>query len=804
MVEAAAREERRLPSARGCTERVRRLRQEILTTPWEVCIERARCFTDVYQESAEEPIELRRALAFRKTLEETSIQICDGELLVGHRTSKRVGSPLFPEVKPAWIEAELDLFSTRELQQFHVSDRDKATLRSEVLPFWRGRGARERFSALISPEAENALGTGAFFLEHEFANGVGHCSPNYQMLVELGLNGVEREIEEHMGRLDVTTRDGMKKRSFLRAASIACDGMIRFAARYGELASQMAREEGDPKRRQELSKIAEICARVPAEPPRTFWEALQAIWFLHLGVMLDDGGVAHAWGRLDQILLPFLLRDMEQGGLTREAALELIECLFLKATETVNLLEGIAAIAIGGNNTFIELTIGGVDRQGRDATNELSLLFLDAVEEMKTIQPNCAARLHPDTPEEFRRRVADVMAGGSVSLQVVNDEVIVDAYTGKGVTLGDARDYAIIGCVEPTPSGLSYASTDAFFFNTALCLEMVLGGGRSMLFGAAGADTGDPRSFQSFREVMEAYRAQIAHFIRHLATCFQAIGQAHRELLPCPFQSAMIRDCLEKGLDVKEGGARYNFTGGNAIGTAIVADSLMAIKKFVFDEKKISMAEMIEILQKDFEGREDTRLMFLNRAPKYGNDEDEVDEIAGELVDIFSSELDKYPNPRGGSFSTSLYSVTAHVAMGGMISATPDGRKGSTPLSVGISPAHGRDRGGPTLSMKSAAKIDYRKVLNGSAFNLKFHPSALRGEEQRRNFSNLMRTYFRLGGQQLQVDVVDAETLRAAQEHPEEHQDLIVRVAGYSARFIDLNRAAQDEFIARTEQCEVG
>lgn len=803
MAEAALGEQRHLPSARGCTERVRRLRREILTTPWQVCIQRARCYTDVYRASSEEPIEVRRALAFAETLEETPIQICDGELLVGHRTSKRVGAPLFPEVKPAWIEAELDLFSSRELQRFQVSDEDKAVLRSEILPFWRERGARDRFSELLPPETEKALGAGVFFIEHEFSNGVGHCSPNYAMVLELGLNGIRKRVEDQLRTLDTATPDGSERRDFLRAASIACEGVIRFAARYGELAGELARGESDPKRRGELSEIAEICARVPAEPPRTFWEALQAIWFVHIGVMLDDGGVAHALGRLDQILLPFLLEDMQRGDLTRGGALELIECLFLKASETVDLLEGIATIGIGGNTTFIELTIGGVDRQGRDAANELSFLFLDAVEEMKTIQPNCAARLHADTPEGFRRRVADVMAGGSVSLQVVNDDVIVDAYAGKGVNPEDARDYAIIGCVEPTPSGLTYASTDAFFFNTVLCLEMVLGGGRSPMLGTEGANTGDPRSFRSFREVMDAYRVQIAHFVRHLSICFQAIGQAHSELLPCPFQSAVIRDCVEKGMDVKKGGARYNFTGGNAIGTAIAADSLMALKRFVFDEKRISMAEMIEILQKDYEGCEDTRLMFLNRAPKYGNDDDEVDEIARELVDIFSGELDKYPSPRGGSFSTSLYSVTSHVAMGGMISATPDGRKRSAPLSVGISPAHGRDRGGPTLAVKSVAKIDYRKVVNGSAFNLKFHPSAVRGGKQRESFSNLIRTYFRLGGQQLQVDVVDADTLRAAQESPEQYQDLIVRVAGYSARFVDLNRAMQDEFIARTEQPEI-
>jgi formate C-acetyltransferase len=803
MTQAATQREQHLPSARGCTERVRRLRQEILATPWEACIERARCYTGEYQRNAEQPIEVTRALAFRRTLEETPIQIYSGELLVGHRTSKRVGSPLFPEVKPTWIEAELDLFSSRELQQFRISKEDKAVLRSEILPFWRTRGARERFSALLPPEAENAFGAGVFFLDNEFANGVGHCSPDHGMLVKLGLRGIGREIEERMAGLDLASPEGAKKREFLRAASIACDGMLRFAARYAGLASEMAREESNPERKQELSKIAEICSRVPAEPPRSFWEALQAIWFAHLGVMLDDGGVAHALGRLDQILLPLLQKDMRQGDLTREAALELIECFFLKTSETVDLLEGMATIGIGGNTTFIEITIGGLDRQGRDATNELSFLFLDAVEEMKTIQPNCAARLHAETPEEFRRRLAEVIAGGSVSLQAVNDEVIVDAYTRKNVSLEDARDYAIIGCVEPTPSGLTYASTDAFFFNTPLCLEMVLGGGKGLLLGTEGAATGDPRAFETFKDLMEAYRAQVAHFIHQLALCFQAIGQAHRELLPCPFQSAMIRDCVAKGLDVKQGGARYNFTGGNAIGTAIVADSLMAIKKFVFDEKRISMDEMIEILRSNFEGHEDTRLMFLNRAPKYGNDDDEVDEIAREVVDIFSGELDKYPNPRGGSFSTSLYSVTVHVAMGDLVSATPDGRKWQTPLSVGISPAHGRDRGGPTLAMKSAAKIDYRNVLNGSAFNLKFHPSALRGVEGVANFSNLMRTYFRLGGQQLQVDVVGADTLRAAQERPEEHQDLIVRVAGYSARFVDLSRAMQDEFIARTEQSEV-
>ena len=800
MAEVVEQPETHLPSALGCSERVRRLRQEILTVPWEVCIERARCFTDVYRTSAQEPIEVKRALALRKTLEETPIQICDGELLVGHRTGKRVGSPLFPEVKPSWIEVELDLFSSRELQRFQVSEEDKAILRSEVLPFWRTRGAREHLAALLPPETQDAFGAAVFFIDNEFANGVGHCSADYQSVVELGLSGIEDRIQQQLHGLDPTTRDGMKKRQFLRAASLACDGVIRFAMRHAELASELAREQTDPGRKQELLKIAEICRRVPAEPARSFWEALQAVWFVHTAVTLEDGGVAQAWGRLDQILLPLLRKDLQRGDLTRQGALELIECLFLKASETVNLLEGMATIGIGGNTSFIELTIGGVDQQGQDASNELSLLFLDAVEEMKTIQPNCAVRLHPETPEEFRTRVTDVMAGGSVSLQVVNDAVIVDAYARRGVALEDARDYAIIGCVEPTPSGVTYASTDAFFFNTALCLEMVLGGGKSSLLGSVGVDTGDPRAFETFREFMQAYKAQIAHFIRHMAVCFQAIGQIHRELLPCPFQSAVIRDCVENGLDVKAGGARYNFTGGNAVGTAIVADSLMAIKRFVFDERRVSMAEMIEILENNFEGREDTRLMFLNRAPKYGNDDDEVDEIARELVDAFAGELDKYPNPRGGSFSTSLYSVTTHVGMGHLISATPDGRKASTPLSVGISPAHGRDRGGPTLAMKSAAKIDYRNVLNGSAFNLKFHPSVLRGEEQRQSFGNLIRTYFRLGGQQLQVDVVDAETLRAAQEHPERYQDLIVRVAGYSARFVDLNLAMQNEFIARTEQ----
>jgi formate C-acetyltransferase len=801
---AAGEPERHLPPERGCTERVRKLRQEVLTSPWEACIERARCYTDVYKTNPEQPTPVTRALAFRKTLLEMPIRIYPGELLVGHRTSRRVGAPLFPEVKPSWIEAELDFFSSRELQQFRVSEADKATLRSEILPFWRGKGARDRFSALLSPESASALEAGVFVVENEFLNGVGHCSPDHQMVVELGLTGIADRIEQQLAGLDLTSREGSEKRQFLRAASIACNGMIRFAARYGELAAEMARGETEPERRQELSEIAETCRRVSAGPPRSFREALQVIWFAHLGVMLEDGGVAHAFGRLDQILWPLLREDLGRGDLTREGGLELIECLFLKASETVDLMEGIATIGIGGNTSFLEITIGGVDRQGRDAANDLSFLFLDAVKEMKTIQPNCAVRLHSETSEGFRSRVAEVMAGGSVSLQVVNDEVIIPAYTAKNVTPEDARDYAIIGCVEPTPSGLTYASTDAFFVNTVLCLEMVLGGGKSLLLGRPGADTGDPRGFESFRDVMDAYRAQVAHFIRHLAVCFQAIGAAHRDLLPCPFQSAVIRDCIESGLDVKQGGARYNFTGGNAVGTAIVADSLMAIKKFVFDDKKISMDEMIEILNSDFEGREDTRLLFLNRAPKYGNDEDEVDAIARELIDIFSGELDRYPNPRGGSFSTSVYSVTTHVAMGSLTSATPDGRKRSTPLSVGISPAHGRDRKGPTLAMKSAAKFDYRQILNGSAFNLKFHPSAIRGAEGVLNFSNLIRTYFRLGGQQLQVDVVGAETLRAAQERPEEYQDLLVRVAGYSARFVDLNRAMQDEFIARTEQSEVG
>ena len=306
MTQAAGEQERPLPPQRGCTERVRKLRQEVLTSPWEVCIERARCYTDVYRSNPEHPTEVIRALALRKTLEETPIQIYPGELLVGHRTGKRVGSPLFPEVKPAWIENELDLFSSRELQQFRVSEQDKAILRSEILPFWRNRGARDRFSALVPPEAEKALGAGVFVLENEFSNGVGHCSPDYRMVVELGLSGIGRKIEEQLAGLDPTTREETEKQQFLRAASIACDGMIRFAARYGELVAEMAREESEPERREELSKIAEICRRVPAEPPRSFWEALQALWFVHLGVMLDDGGVAHALGRLDQILWPLL------------------------------------------------------------------------------------------------------------------------------------------------------------------------------------------------------------------------------------------------------------------------------------------------------------------------------------------------------------------------------------------------------------------------------------------------------------------------------------------------------------------
>jgi pyruvate formate-lyase/glycerol dehydratase family glycyl radical enzyme len=776
--------------------RVERLRQRIVDAPREVCVERARYLTQSMAANWHVPALTRMSMALEHILENMSVVIRDDEVIVGCRSSKLKGAPLFPENKWKWIEGDLEAFSKRILQKVLITEEEQRELKQDILPFWRGRTVEDRLEERLPPDVADDMDKYVFTMVLEITYGIGHFTMNHARVLREGLSGIIAEAEERCDAL--TPEERLEDKGLFYDAVIrSLRATVRFANRYGDLAASLAEDEADPRRAEELRTMARVCRRVPEHPAETFHEAVQCVYFIHLVAQIESGGNSISLGRIDQILHPYYVADRQAVRITPEQARELLSLLFIKTNEIWNILE--EAFIPGGEGTegktTQNVTVGGVGVDGEDATNELSYIGLDAYADVRTVQPNFGVRLSSEAPEDFFQRAIEYAKDG-VLLHFFNDEAIIESLQRGGHALEDARDYGVVGCVEPNAQGKTFGSTFAVQFSGVKCLEFALSNGVDNIFGhQSGIESGAPRTFASFGHVWDAYEAQVSHFMGQMTKGMAVLDEAIAELVPSPFASAMIDGPMEKGVDLTWGGATYNSTGVQLIGFSNVVDSLYAIKKAVFEDGAMSLEELASCLAEDWDEAEDKRAYMLHKVPKYGNDIDEVDAMAARVLEHFCDEVLRHRGYRGGAFWPGVFTVGFHIAMGALAGASADGRCAGDALGNGITPTNGNALGGPTAVVNSVTKLPLGRIHNGVNLNMRFNPSGLRPE----TLVALVRTYFELGGCQVQFNMVDSATLRDAQAHPEKYRDLVVRVSGYSALFTGLSEMAQNEIISRME-----
>ncbi len=775
--------------------RVQRLKNRIILAPQEVCIERARYLTESMRKNWERhPLE-RISLALENILKNISVIIREDEIIVGCRTKKLKGAPLFPENKARWIEGDLDAFDQRQLQRALITEAEKSEMR-DILPFWKGRCVEDVMESILPEDVMEDMDKYIFTMMLEINYGIGHFTMSHEKVLAKGLKGIIAEAEEKLNQLSPVERKsekGILYQSMIRSMKAA----VHFANRYSMLASEMAAHETNEERAEELREIARVCSRVPENPAQSFHEAVQSVYFIHLIAQLESGGNSISLGRIDQILYPYYLKDKQAGNITPERAQELLSLLFIKTNEIWNVLE--EAFIPGGEGTegktTQNVTVGGMGIDGNDATNELSIIGLDAYADVRTVQPNFGVRICKKTPKPFFKKAADYARDG-VLMHFFNDEAIVENLVLSGHTLEDARNYGVVGCLEPSASGKNFGSTFAVQFNGVKCVELALSNGIDNIFGyQSGPETGDPAEFKSFDDVWKAYDTQMNHFINQMVKGMAVLDRSIAENVPSPFASAMVEGPMDKGIDLTKGGAVYNSTGVQLMGFANTADSFYSIKKAIFEDRKYTIGQLSEWLSTDWQDAEPKRSYFLKKIKKYGNDIDEVDEMAIRVADHFCDTLKKYKNYRGGSFWPGIFSVGFHISFGAFSAASPDGRHAGDVLGNGITPTTGNAISGPTAMMNSVAKLPLKRVFNGANLNIRFQGKKISTE----NLLSLVRTYFNRGGMQVQFNMVDSATLRKAQKTPEKYADLFVRVSGYSAEFTGLSEIAQNEIISRTE-----
>ena len=781
------------------TDRVRLLRQESLDAPATLSPERALLLTEFYSEERgllSAPV--RRAMAFRHLLEKKEIYIGNGEIIVGERGPAPKATPTYPEVCCHTLE-DLDVLDTREKIPFAVSRETRAIQEETLIPFWTGRTLRELIFREMTPEWRAAYEAGVFteFMEQRAP---GHTVLD-DKIYRRGFLDFIAEIREALESLDfLGDPEAHEKQEELRAMEIAAEAMISFAHRHALKAREMAEEESEAGRRKELLRIAEVCEHVPAHAPRDFWEALQAYWFVHVGVITE----LNTWdafnpGHLDQHLEPFYTKGLADGTLTRDFAEELLQCLWVKFNNhPAPPKVGVTAEESATYTDFAQINTGGLRADGSDAVNEVTYLVLDVVQEMRLLQPSSSVQLSKKNPDRFLRRAGRIVATGFGQPSIFNSDLIVQELVRQGKSVEDARAGGSSGCVEVGAFGKENYNLTGYF-NLPKVLELTLNRGMDPRTGVrVGIDTGDPGSWESFQELMGAFRRQLRHLIDVKVRGNNVIERLWARHIPTPFLSLIIDDCIRNGKDYHDGGARYNTSYIQGVGLGTITDALTALKYQVFEKKAISMGELLGALEDDFQGPEKLRLTLLERTPKYGNDDDYADAVMREVFEAYFDAVDGRPNTKGGTYRVNLLPTTVHVYFGSVVGATPDGRRAGKPLSEGISPVQGMDRKGPTAVLRSAAKMDHART-GGTLLNQKLSPGLLDTEEGLEKWVHLVRSYFRMDGHHVQFNVVDAETLRAAQANPEEYRDLIVRVAGYSDYFCDLGEALQEEIIARTE-----
>jgi pyruvate formate-lyase/glycerol dehydratase family glycyl radical enzyme len=780
------------------SERIARLREQSVTTRPYISTERAELLTDFYQNAGTYSPPVARALAFKHIVEKKTIYIGEGELIVGERGPAPKATPTYPELCCHSLE-DLDRLNSRERQPFTVGQDTRRIYKEKIIPFWKGKTMRERVFASVSEEWLNAFHAGVFteFMEQRAP---GHAVLDSKVYSK-GLIDFKEEIGYELNRLDYFADfDAYKKEQELKAMAITADALIMFANRHAEKAHKLAREEKDPKRKKELEEIAKICSHVPAHPPRTFWEAVQMYWFIHLGVIIE----LNVWdsfnpGRLDQHLYPFYKSDLEKKTITKAFARELLQCFWIKvnnqpAPPKVDITEEQSSTY----QDFALINVGGLTEPGGDAVNELSYVILEVVEEMRLIQPSACIQLSSKNPDRFLKKALTVVKAGFGQPSLFNTDVILQEFLHAGKSVSDARNGGPSGCVTISAFGKE-SCTLTGYCNWPKILEITLNNGIDPQTGKRiGIETGTPAEFTSFDEVLKAYRTQLKYFVDLKIKYNNVIERLYAAYMPAPFMSVLIDDCIRKGKDYHDGGPRYNSTYIQGVGIGTLTDSLSAIKYHIFDTKSLGMEELLTILKENFESSEKIRQLLLNKTPTYGNDDEYADSIAQDVFEAYFECVDGRPNTKGGHYRVNLLPTTVHIYFGHITGATPNGRKAGTPLSDGISPTQGADRNGPTAVFKSAAKIDHART-GGTLLNQKFMPSLLQDEAGIDKLAHVVRTYFRLGGHHVQFNVVDARTLRTAQENPENYKNLIVRVAGYSDYFVDIGRSLQDEIISRTE-----
>lgn len=760
------------------TNRIQRLKDALFASPREISLERALLYTASHQQTEGEPVILRRAKATAYILDHVNIAIRDEELIAGNRTVKPRAGIMSPEMDPYWLLKELDQFSTRPQDRFEIGEADKQIYRDVLYPYWEKRSMKDFINSQMTDEVKAAVGTQIFSV-NQTDKGQGHIIIDYPRLLNNGLGALVEQMREYCARDAQNT--------FYAAALILLEASQRHILRYAALAETLATVCDDASRREELRKIAEISRHNAEHKPQTFWQACQLFWYMNVILQYESNASSLSIGRFGQYMLPFYQASLTQGD-DPAFLKELLESLWVKCNDVVLLRSTSSARYFAGFPTGYTALLGGLTESGRSAVNVLSFLCLDAYQSVQLPQPNLGVRVNELIDRPFLLKTAETIRLGTGIPQIFNDEVVVPAFLNRGVSLEDARDYAVVGCVELSIPGKTYGLHDIAMFNLLKVMEIAM-------------QENEGNAALSYEGLLDHIRAKINHYIALMVEGSNICDIGHRDWAPVPLLSSFISDCLESGKDITDGGARYNFSGVQGIGIANLSDSLHALKGLVFEQHRLSFDELLAVLKANFatpEG-EKVRARLINRFEKYGNDIDDVDNISAELLRHYCKEVEKYRNPRGGQFTPGSYTVSAHVPLGAVVGATPDGRFAGEQLADGgLSPMLGQDMQGPTAVLKSVSELDNYLLSNGTLLNVKFTPATLEGDAGLQKLADFLRAFTQLKLQHIQFNVVNAETLREAQQRPQDFAGLVARVAGYSAFFVELSKEIQDDIIRRT------
>lgn len=780
------------------SDRIKKLRSRFVKIIPEISVQRAKIITKSYSSSFGMPPIIRRALALRDILREMDIYIDEGELIVGSLAEKTRAVPIFPEYDVDFILDELDSFDKRIADRFLISEENKTVLR-EILPGWRGQTIKDNALRVLTEDARNSAFDLISILT-ALKSGVGHMIVDYSFGIDRGFETLIEQVKETRESLTIDDLEFASKRDFCNAVIICLEATVAFALRFSELARSLADETTDEAHRKELLCISEICAKVPAKPAETFWEACQSLWFMHLVLQLESNGHSVSLGRFDQYMYPYYLKCVEDEQYEKIFAKDIIHCLWIKFSEINKVRDKISSVAFGGYPMFQHLTLGGQDRRGSPIANELSYICLDATAQVGLIQPSTSVRWHYGTPEQFLNHAVEIASYGTGMPAFFNDEVLIPNMLQAGYSIEEARDYAIVGCTETSVPGISEPWLTGGFINLPKILELTIFDGFDIVLEKQNRlRTGSVKTFSSFKDFIAAYFKQLSFYLKQSIVCDNVLDELHGFLAPTPFEAVFIHDCISKCKTSLNGGARFNSSTINAVGIANAADALASIKKLVYEEKRFTWEEIQEALIKNFEGYEYMRQVLVTKAPKYGNDDPYVDQLADDILDHLYRQIGKYRNARKGKYFIALYSIACHALLADRVGALPDGRKkGMVLADGGVSCSQGRDKEGPSALLNSVVKLDPYKAIGSTLLNVKLHPKVFSNPEHIPKISALIKTFFLNKGQHVQFNVIDADTLRDAQRHPEKYPYLVVRVAGFSVLFTSIDPLLQEDIIQRT------